>query len=142
MKTNPTMTAEKLAEGHDHEYVTVHEAATLLMVSASSIWRWIGQGELPAYRFGRRRVRLKRMDLDRMIRPARAGTQLPATDGYGATPALRLADPADIWAGYDPAAVRRALRESAGALTEAEADEAIAALYRAKAEGSRPDTRP
>jgi excisionase family DNA binding protein len=132
-----------IADGRpDNDYVTVPEAATLLMVSPSTIWRWIGQGELPAYRFGRRRVRVKRIDLNRMIAPARA-THRSRTNGpnHHSVAALDLADPEDIWKGYDPAAVRKALREVAGTLSEAEAEEAIAALYRARAEGSRPETR-
>jgi excisionase family DNA binding protein len=54
------------------EYVTVPEAARILGVSASTIWRWIDRGDLPASRFGRRRVRVARTDLPRVIRPARS----------------------------------------------------------------------
>ena len=56
----------------EEEYVTVAEAATLLQVSQSTIWRWIDQGNLPAYRVGQRRVRLKKTDLTNLITPARA----------------------------------------------------------------------
>jgi len=35
------------------------------------LWRWIKQGDLPAYRFGHRRVLIKQDDLDRLITPAR-----------------------------------------------------------------------
>jgi excisionase family DNA binding protein len=51
------------------EYLTVAEAATLLKVSQATVWRWIGRGELPAYRVGQRRVRLRRDDLDRAVTP-------------------------------------------------------------------------
>lgn len=47
----------------DEEYVTVAEAASFLKVSPSTIWRWIDQGVLPAYRIGQRRIRLRRVDL-------------------------------------------------------------------------------
>jgi len=52
------------------DYVSVDQAAELLKVSKSTLWRWITQGDVPAYRFGRRRVLLKRKDLDRLIAPA------------------------------------------------------------------------
>jgi excisionase family DNA binding protein len=52
------------------EYVTVAEAAALLKVSPSTIWRWIDRGALPAYRFGQRLIRLKRVDLVTVISPA------------------------------------------------------------------------
>jgi excisionase family DNA binding protein len=55
----------------DEEYVTVAQAAELLKVSRSTLWRWIDQGHLPAYRFGLRRVLIRRTDLERLISPAR-----------------------------------------------------------------------
>jgi len=51
------------------DYVSVDKAAELLKVSKSTLWRWITLGDLPAYRFGRRRVLIKRKDLDRLITP-------------------------------------------------------------------------
>ena len=51
------------------EYLTVAEAAELLKVHKSTIWRWIESGSLPAYRVGRRGVRLKKEDLERSITP-------------------------------------------------------------------------
>ncbi len=44
----------------------------------------------------------------------------------------------NILAGYDPEKVRRALRESTGILSESEAEELIATIYRWREEGSRP----
>jgi excisionase family DNA binding protein len=55
----------------DDDYVTVAEAARELKVSESTIWRWIDQGQLLAYRVGQRRVRLKSADVARLITPAR-----------------------------------------------------------------------
>lgn len=56
-------------------YYTVAEAAELVRVSRSTLWRWISQGDLPAYRFGQRRVLIKRDDLDRLLTPAREETK-------------------------------------------------------------------
>ena len=124
----------------DDEYVTVPEAATYLHVSQSTIWRWIAHGELRAYRIGHRYVRLKRVDVEGVIRPIPARSS-SATGGSPPAP-LTLADPEDIWAGYDPEQVRQALQESIGLLTDTEADALIAAIYRAREAGSRPDVRP
>ncbi len=55
----------------DEDYVTVAEAATLLRVAPSTVRRWIRDGDVPAYRIGRRRVALKRDELSNLIRPAR-----------------------------------------------------------------------
>ena len=46
--------------------------------------------------------------------------------------------PEDLWAGYDPEKIRAALREGPGILTEPEADELVAKIYRWREEGSRP----
>ena len=54
-------------------YVTVAKAAELLRVSQSTLWRWIDQGKLPAFRIGQRRVLVKRDDLEKLITPAREG---------------------------------------------------------------------
>lgn len=48
----------------------------------------------------------------------------------------------DIWAGYDPAAIRCALGTSAGILSAEEAERLNTAIYSAREEGSRPATRP
>ena len=55
----------------DEEYLTVTEAATRLRVAPSTIRRWIREGDLPAYRLGRRRVGLKPVDLDRLVEPVK-----------------------------------------------------------------------
>jgi excisionase family DNA binding protein len=56
----------------DEEYVTVAEAASLLHVAPSTVRRWIREGTVAAYRVGKRRVALKRADLDLLIRPIRS----------------------------------------------------------------------
>jgi excisionase family DNA binding protein len=59
----------------DEKYLTVTEAATLLRVAPSTIRRWIREGDLPAYRVGRRRVALLRADLATLVAPARAALE-------------------------------------------------------------------
>jgi excisionase family DNA binding protein len=53
----------------DHEYLTVAEAAALLRVGPSTIWRWIKAGRLPAHRLGPRTVRIHRADVEAMEQP-------------------------------------------------------------------------
>src|SRR3972149_619044 len=54
----------------DHEeYISVKQAAALLHVSQSTLWRWINQGDLPAQRIGQRRVWLKQADLASLVTP-------------------------------------------------------------------------
>jgi len=48
----------------------------------------------------------------------------------------------DIWAGYDPKAVDTAIRETAGSWADVDAAAVIAAIYRAREEGTRPPSRP
>ncbi len=59
----------------EEEYLTVAEAATLLRVAPSTVRRWIREGDVPAYRIGRRRVALKRDDLSNLITPARPSAE-------------------------------------------------------------------
>lgn len=53
----------------EDEYCTVAEAARLLKVNPSTIWRWIADRKLPAFRVGARRIRLKRQDVAALIQP-------------------------------------------------------------------------
>ncbi|MGH2585782.1 MAG: hypothetical protein ACRDJE_12785 [Dehalococcoidia bacterium] len=48
----------------------------------------------------------------------------------------------DIWEGYDPEAVRKALAETAGSWADLDTDKLIADIYRWREEGSRPADRP
>ena len=70
----------------DAEYVTVAQVATLLHVAPSTVRRWIRQGDVPAYRVGRRRVALKRTDLALLITPARVGGEKGAEPARGEGP--------------------------------------------------------
>jgi excisionase family DNA binding protein len=58
----------------EKDYLTVAEAAALLRVASSTVRRWIRQGDIPAYRIGKRRVALRRTDVDTMIAPVRPET--------------------------------------------------------------------
>ena len=57
---------------------------------------------------------------------------------------LKMADPDDIRAGYDPdpAEVRRTLAETAGSWADLDADQLIEEVYEARGAGSRPIDRP
>lgn len=64
----------------DENTVTVAEAAELLHVSQSTIWRWIKQGDLPAYHVGKRHVRIRRADLEQMVQPAMRAVETGTDD--------------------------------------------------------------
>jgi len=53
----------------DEEFVTVAEAATLLRVAPSTVRRCIQDGDVPAYRIGRRHLALKREELATLVTP-------------------------------------------------------------------------
>ncbi|MCL4545760.1 MAG: helix-turn-helix domain-containing protein [Chloroflexi bacterium] len=53
------------------QLLTVPEAARLLKVSTSTIWRWINRGELPAYRAGQRRIVLKATEIQHILTAGR-----------------------------------------------------------------------
>lgn len=53
----------------DHDLLTVTEAADRLRVTTRFIRGLIADGTLPALRLGRRSLRLRRDDVDRLLRP-------------------------------------------------------------------------
>lgn len=53
------------------DYYTVPEAARELDVNPSTVWRWISAGELPAHRVGRRNIRIRKGDLQWVVKPVR-----------------------------------------------------------------------
>ncbi|GFP32248.1 hypothetical protein HKBW3S42_00554 [Candidatus Hakubella thermalkaliphila] len=55
----------------ESDFYTVEEAAKILHVSVSTIWRWIEAERLRAYRVGPRRIRIKKEDLSSVIQPAK-----------------------------------------------------------------------
>jgi excisionase family DNA binding protein len=54
-------------------YYTVAQAARILRVDPSTVWRWIESEKLLAYRVGRRTIRIRPRDLEALVQPARAG---------------------------------------------------------------------
>ncbi len=53
----------------DHELLTVTEAAGRLCVTPRFIRMLIADGTLPALRLGRRAIRLRKDDVDHVLRP-------------------------------------------------------------------------
>ena len=51
-------------------------------------------------------------------------------------------DKRDIWADYDPEAVRAAMRSAAGSWKDVDTEKLIADIYRWRDEGTRPPNRP
>ena len=51
--------------------VSVREAAKILRVSESTVWRWINEGLLRSFRLGPKRIWLRRADLGEMAVPGR-----------------------------------------------------------------------
>jgi excisionase family DNA binding protein len=69
VSTLPEVPAMKQAE---RQYYTVAEAAGVLDVSPSTVWRWIKAKKLPAYRVGERAIRIRKDDLAAIIQPLQA----------------------------------------------------------------------
>jgi excisionase family DNA binding protein len=62
----------------DDEFITVADVAGLLKVNQQTVRNWIDRGELPAFRVGRRRVRVRRNDLNAFIkRSSSTSRELP-----------------------------------------------------------------
>ena len=62
------MNGDTAASAAFDDLVSVREAAGLLRVSESTVWRWINETYIPSYRVGRKRVYLKRAELAPLIR--------------------------------------------------------------------------
>jgi excisionase family DNA binding protein len=56
------------------DLISVREAARILHVSESTVWRWIGRGILKAHRVGPKRVCLRREELEPVLKPVPAGS--------------------------------------------------------------------
>ncbi len=59
----------------DTPYFTVAQAARRLQVSPSTIWRWIDAKKLRAYRIGEKTIRVRREDLEAIVRPTDAAIE-------------------------------------------------------------------
>ena len=53
-------------------YVSIKDAAAALHVAESTVWRWVDRGLIPAYRLPGRRIRLKKEDVARALKPVEA----------------------------------------------------------------------
>ena len=62
------------------ELLTVAEAAAVVKVTPHTIYRWIAVGRLPARRYSRRTVRVRREDLENVGLPISTG-DLPPEHG-------------------------------------------------------------
>jgi excisionase family DNA binding protein len=98
------------------EYVTVDEAAKLLKVASSTIRRWIREGNLSAYRIGKRRVAIRRADLATLITPVQLGADHVGTRASEEEIEIRRFGPEDFERGL--AAMERAQELSRQILAE------------------------
>ena len=125
-----------MSEAAERQYFTVAEAARVLDVSRTTIWRWIAEGRLRAYRAGVRTIRIKREDLRALMQPAHRYPKEPTAGGeahrYQGKPGQ-----VDIWAGYDPSKVKKALRAAAGALVGVDREALRHDLREARRQASR-----
>ena len=124
-----------MAKASDRQYYTVPEAARFLDVSPSTVWRWIQAQKLPAYRVGPKNIRIRKGDLETLIRPVRVGRQKVTVAKGKKEGQLYLPGPEevqDIWANYDPQRVRRGLQKSAGALAGADRDPLLTDIHTAR----------
>jgi len=69
----------------DRDFYTVAEAARVLDVNPSTIWRWIEARQLPAVRVGPRSIRIRKQDLEALVRPARTHEE-GSTEAMAVTP--------------------------------------------------------
>ncbi len=102
-------------EREPKQLLTLRGAARLLEVSPTTVLRWVRENRIPAIRLGPRTIRIRVSDIDRMLRPAfgQAGAKRPAESSIGSQDhRLKIVDPSDhanMFAEYDPEAVRTAL---------------------------------
>ena len=103
----------------DPDLLTTAEAAKLLKVSPVTILRWLKQGRLPAYRLGPRAVRIRRADVQALLRPAFGSHVAPESVPTAAYE-------------HDPSVIDHELVASLKPLTEEEKAEALAAMRAAR----------
>jgi excisionase family DNA binding protein len=107
-------------------YLTVSEAARLLGVSRTTIWRWIDKGRLRAYRVGQRTIRIRDEDLEAQLTPIQQpGSESPKPGKE------------DIWANYDPVKARRALESLRGLFKDIDTDQLKRDLREARSQKER-----
>ncbi|ACZ40620.1 helix-turn-helix domain-containing protein [Sphaerobacter thermophilus] len=116
-----------------HEYISVSEAADYLAVSAAVVRRWVKAGRLRGHRVARLGIRLRRAEVVAFAR------ELRAKDDTGLHTGPK--DSAEIWAAYDPEAVRAALQRSAGTLVGVDPDTLIRDIHEARTQGESESPR-
>ncbi len=86
----------------DDDYLTVADVAGLLKLNQQTVRNWIEQGKLPALRVGRR-VRIKRVDLERLLADGYSGsttstasTSGPTAEDFWGGEAVGIAEPAPL----------------------------------------------
>ena len=70
MKTSVGLSCGLMASSADIEWLSTQEAARRLGITTRTLYRFVDQGELPAYRMGRV-IRLKAADIDTFIEGSR-----------------------------------------------------------------------
>lgn len=146
----------------DYDLLTVKEAAALLKVSPYTVYRWVAEGRLPAVRYSRRVIRLRRSDVVSLREPPRL--QEVATVAYetrGQGPEARVLDVeaerrelrrlAEYWRGLrdrprDPSAPPQgspeALKRHIGVVKEADGDELYRVIMEERAKSKRETDKP
>jgi hypothetical protein len=81
-------------------------------------------------------------ELGKLVDEARRHPVLLEKDGavYSLTP--HSSDPDDLWAGYNPASVKKAITTYGGSWKDVDADAMIDEIYASRTRGSRPANRP
>jgi excisionase family DNA binding protein len=69
MHMSDTESAPGQPEDIRYDLKSAKEAAEYLRISEATIWRYVDQDLIPAYRLGPKRVWFKRSDLDRLLEP-------------------------------------------------------------------------
>jgi excisionase family DNA binding protein len=64
------------------DFCTVAEVAGMLGVSASTVWRWVDSGKMPAVRIGPKAIRIRREDAEAAVRPVELDAD-EAAEGSG-----------------------------------------------------------
>ena len=71
-ETNTTSVAPSACK-ESSELLQVHQAALIGNCSTNTIRNLIARGDLTAYRFGPRMIRIRRQDLEALLHPYRGG---------------------------------------------------------------------
>lgn len=73
MHENNTHTAPLSASADPSEWLTYQKGAEEYDCSVSTLRNFTARGDLPAYRFGPRMIRIRRQDLEALLQPYQGG---------------------------------------------------------------------